>query len=1483
MALPHFSDFPRHLVELIEYGVQGVDPPAKSQAEITSNAVAAAVAAANSAASAAPFKSITMTSAGSVAAAAAAVTNVSPVAKMGTPTRPSIANATNIDTLLVATEKDDRMIVPPESLQDKIAFTFNNLSQMNLTVKCEELRDLIREEHYRWLAQYLVMKRATIEQNFHGLYSNFLDCFKIKELYKLILIETYRNIRVLLRSDKSIANFSDRTLLKNLGHWLGMMTLGKCKPVLMNDLDIKMLLLEAHSKGQHEMLYVVPFVAKILESCAKSRVFKLPNPWTTSVMCILAEIHQEPDLKLNLKFEIEVLCKNLQIELKSLRPTKYLRDSDMLKYMEHQLSSNLNKKAVGPVQQMQQQTTVQHSSSPLPMPQAPTSQPPPPSSASVTNVSAAVFTSMVSTPSVSIPSFSSNAISSVTVEEVGGGVPPQLANVNLPPLASSTSTPPMMPPPVITPEPKFNLVTFNVHNIPALGNLLQVNNQLPLFQAHPQLKQCIKPAFERAIQEWLGPIVERSVKIAVNTSEQIVKKDFALDPDESRVRAAAHYMVRNLAAGMAMITCREQIINSFTQNLKNTFLGVILNATAQQKEMIEQAVTACVTDNMDLACAFVQKTTVDKAVVEIDRHLFSEYERRKNARNEGRRYCDSGVLTYQAERMPEQVRLKVGGVTPQQMAVYEEFARNIPGFQPMTDKEAAMCTPKAQFGGAADEMGVVYDKITSDLELYLQGMMNQNVMGGSLSNCQVNINITSLIDSLSIHRRTRDPSTAAVVIQKAVEGLLDCMNQDDPELSIRYRDFYLRILKVFQDPRSMGTQWTNKQVTKALIEYREEYRYNTEVVDLLIRSHLMNLPMFDAHLAHSMENGMNFVPVGFAMQIVQHYLVEERSQGLVSEQDLGCCIETLSRIAHSRNAPDGLVTLIDILRSSHDGNNLTMERATSGPTSYIHSGILQVKTRECEDPPGLFEKTEYLLREWVNIYQTTASSKDPGKAFSLFVHQMNVHGILKTDDLITRFFRLSTQMVVELCYRLLPDPATFSNNRMKVFQTLDAYVKLIALLVKHSGDTQNVTTKLNLLNKVLGIVAGVLLQDHDNHQTEFHQLPYHRIFSMLFLELNSSDQVLENINFHILQAFSHTLHILRPCKCPGFCFAWLEIISHRVFLGRMLALTSHQKGWSMYAQLLVDLFKFLAPFLRNTNLTKAVTAMYKGTLKVLLVLLHDFPEFLCDYHYGFCDVIPPNCIQMRNLILAAFPRNMRLPDPFTPNLKVDMLAEISQAPRILPTYAALIQPASFRKDLDNYLKARAPVTFLSELRTNLQYSSTTPANEPNPTKYNIPLLNALVLYVGAQAIGHIRNKGQSPNMSTIAHSAHMDIFQNLSVDLDTEGRYLFLNAIANQLRYPNSHTHYFSCTLLYLFAEANSECMQEQITRVLLERIVVNRPHPWGLLITFIELIKNPIYRFWSHEFVHCAAEIEKLFESVARSCMVPPHLVHGSAPSDSD
>ena len=83
------------------------------------------------------------------------------------------------------------------------------------------------DEYILWIAQYLVMKRASIEPNFHTLYANFLEKLANERLFDAVLKETYSNIRILLSSDKAIANFSDRSLLKNLGHWLGLMTLAR--------------------------------------------------------------------------------------------------------------------------------------------------------------------------------------------------------------------------------------------------------------------------------------------------------------------------------------------------------------------------------------------------------------------------------------------------------------------------------------------------------------------------------------------------------------------------------------------------------------------------------------------------------------------------------------------------------------------------------------------------------------------------------------------------------------------------------------------------------------------------------------------------------------------------------------------------------------------------------------------------------------------------------------------------------------------------------------------------------------------------------------------------------------------------------------------------------------------------------------------------------------------------------------------------------
>ncbi|XP_059523864.1 CCR4-NOT transcription complex subunit 1 isoform X9 [Myotis daubentonii] len=1392
-SISHFMQFPHHLQEYIEYGQQSRDPPVKMQGSITtpgSIALAQAQAQAQVPTKAPLAGQVsTMVTTSTTTTVAKTVTVTRPTGVSFKKDVPPSINTTNIDTLLVATDQTERIVEPPENVQEKIAFIFNNLSQSNMTQKVEELKETVKEEFMPWVSQYLVMKRVSIEPNFHSLYSNFLDTLKNPEFNKMVLTETYRNIKVLLTSDKAAANFSDRSLLKNLGHWLGMITLAKNKPILHTDLDVKSLLLEAYVKGQQELLYVVPFVAKVLESSIRSVVFRPPNPWTMAIMNVLAELHQEHDLKLNLKFEIEVLCKNLALDINELKPGNLLKDKDRLKNLDEQLSAP--KKDVKQPEEL------------------------PPITTTTTSTTPATSTTCTAT------------------------VPPQ---------------------------PQYSYHDINVYSLAGLAPHITLNPTIPLFQAHPQLKQCVRQAIERAVQELVHPVVDRSIKIAMTTCEQIVRKDFALDSEESRMRIAAHHMMRNLTAGMAMITCREPLLMSISTNLKNSFASALRTASPQQREMMDQAAAQLAQDNCELACCFIQKTAVEKAGPEMDKRLATEFELRKHARQEGRRYCDPVVLTYQAERMPEQIRLKVGGVDPKQLAVYEEFARNVPGFLPTNDLSQPtgfLAQPMKQ-AWATDDVAQIYDKCITELEQHLHAIPPALAM-----NPQAQA-LRSLLEVVVLSRNSRDAIAALGLLQKAVEGLLDATSGADADLLLRYRECHLLVLKALQDGRAYGSPWCNKQITRCLIECRDEYKYNVEAVELLIRNHLVNMQQYDLHLAQSMENGLNYMAVAFAMQLVKILLVDERSVAHITEADLFHTIETLMRInAHSRgNAPEGLPQLMEVVRSNYEA---MIDRAHGGPNFMMHSGISQAS--EYDDPPGLREKAEYLLREWVNLYHSAAAGRDSTKAFSAFVGQvellerkMHQQGILKTDDLITRFFRLCTEMCVEISYRAQAEQqhnpaANPTMIRAKCYHNLDAFVRLIALLVKHSGEATNTVTKINLLNKVLGIVVGVLLQDHDVRQSEFQQLPYHRIFIMLLLELNAPEHVLETINFQTLTAFCNTFHILRPTKAPGFVYAWLELISHRIFIARMLAHTPQQKGWPMYAQLLIDLFKYLAPFLRNVELTKPMQILYKGTLRVLLVLLHDFPEFLCDYHYGFCDVIPPNCIQLRNLILSAFPRNMRLPDPFTPNLKVDMLSEINIAPRILTNFTG-VMPPQFKKDLDSYLKTRSPVTFLSDLRSNLQVS-----NEPG-NRYNLQLINALVLYVGTQAIAHIHNKGSTPSMSTITHSAHMDIFQNLAVDLDTEGRYLFLNAIANQLRYPNSHTHYFSCTMLYLFAEANTEAIQEQITRVLLERLIVNRPHPWGLLITFIELIKNPAFKFWNHEFVHCAPEIEKLFQSVAQCCM---------------
>lgn len=45
---------------------------------------------------------------------------------------------------------------------------------------------------------------------------------------------------------------------------------------------------------------------QILEPCQSSIAYRPPNPWTMSILSLLAEIYGQPNLKMNLRFDIEV-------------------------------------------------------------------------------------------------------------------------------------------------------------------------------------------------------------------------------------------------------------------------------------------------------------------------------------------------------------------------------------------------------------------------------------------------------------------------------------------------------------------------------------------------------------------------------------------------------------------------------------------------------------------------------------------------------------------------------------------------------------------------------------------------------------------------------------------------------------------------------------------------------------------------------------------------------------------------------------------------------------------------------------------------------------------------------------------------------------------------------------------------------------------------------------------------------------------------
>ncbi|MQM09385.1 hypothetical protein Taro_042254 [Colocasia esculenta] len=558
----------------------------------------------------------------------------------------------NIETLVAAAERRDTPIETPASeIQDKILFMINNISAANMDAKAKEFTEVLNEQYYPWFAQYMVMKRASIEPNFHDLYLKFLDKVNSKSLNKEILKATYENCKVLLRSDLIKSSSEERSLLKNLGSWLGKFTIGRNQALRAREIDPKVLIIEAYERGL--MIAVIPFTSKILEPCQSSLAYKPPNPWTMGILSLLTEIYNLPNLKMNLKFDIEVLFKNLAVDLKDVKPTVLLKD----RVRELEGNPDFSTKDMSATQApivAEVNTGMIPSLSPVDM------------QADVSNAS-----HLGVHPNV-LSQFTALHLASSALgeeEKMGAlGIPDRVPSGQ----GLSQVTPSQTPFSISQYQSYKCLILQSPSTIPNIGTHVVVNPKLNALGLHLQFQRVLPLAMEKAIREIISPVVQRSVTIASQTTRELVLKDYAMESDESRIYNAAHLMVASLAGSLAHVTCKEPLRIAMSGNLRTLVQSLNVGS-----ELLEQAVQLVTNDNLDLGCAVIEQAATEKALQNIDGEIATSLAfRRKQRESTGAAYFDAGTYAQSPfARVPEALRPKPGRLSIAQQRVYEDFVR----------------------------------------------------------------------------------------------------------------------------------------------------------------------------------------------------------------------------------------------------------------------------------------------------------------------------------------------------------------------------------------------------------------------------------------------------------------------------------------------------------------------------------------------------------------------------------------------------------------------------------------------------------------------------------------------------------------------------------------------------------------------------------------------------------------------------------------
>lgn len=192
-------------------------------------------------------------------------------------------------------------------------------------------------------------------------------------------------------------------------------------------------------------------------------------------------------------------------------------------------------------------------------------------------------------------------------------------------------------------------------------------------------------------------------------------------------------------------------------------------------------------------------------------------------------------------------------------------------------------------------------------------------------------------------------------------------------------------------------------------------------------------------------------------------------------------------------------------------------------------------------------------------------------------------------------------------------------------------------------------------------------------------------------------------------------------------------------------------------------------------------------VKLLLITLHDIPDFLVFFQPILLDYLPRKFIQLRNFISCATAQGIILPNPLAPELKVDLLPDMNVDP---PKLNSML-PQNIQLYLNSFFTNSDEKSAIALLNTH---------NYLTRIFYEIAELSLKKYsstFVGAD----------------LFNSKSLKLTQILLKYSDKSSKYAILSAIVDHLRFPNRHTHFFSCLILALFLEEITEEVKELITR----------------------------------------------------------------------